>query len=52
MDEKDIRLKQAGKIFLKYMLEQVFIDLGSDKANADFKRFIHHINRPEKTGRP
>lgn len=47
MDDKDIRLKQAAKIYLKYILEQAFFDLGSDQANADFKRFIKHINRSQ-----
>lgn len=47
MDDKNIRLKQAAKIYLKYLLEQAFFDLGNDQANADFKRFIEHINRPK-----
>lgn len=49
MDSNNMRRKQAAKIFLKYMLEQVFIDLGNDKANADFKRFVKHINRSESS---
>ena len=52
MDDKDIRLKQAAKIYLKYMLEQAFIDLGSEQANADFKQFIKRINSPKSMKRP
>lgn len=52
MDDKDIRLKQAAKIYLKYMLEQVFIDLGNEEENADFKRFIKRVNSPKSTKRP
>lgn len=51
MDDKDLRLKQAAKIFLKYMLDQAFFDLGSDQANADFKRFITRLNNPKSRQR-
>lgn len=52
MDDKDIRLKEAAKIFLKHMLEQAFIDLGSEEENAEFKRFIKRINSPKSIKRP
>ncbi len=52
MEDKDIRLKQAAKIYLKYVLEQVFFDLGSNQANADFKRFLSHINKTQSIDRP
>ena len=49
MDSNNMRRKQAAKIFLKYVLEQAFIDLGSDNINADFKRFVKNINSPDNT---
>ena len=51
MHDKDLRLKQAAKILLKHMLEQAFFDLGSDQANADFKRLIKRINNPKSMKR-
>ena len=45
----NMRRKQAAKIYLKYLLEQVLIDLGSDNINADFKRFVKNINRSDNT---